>query len=67
VSSIDKQLRASAAAANAAISTCHERVACPRCGAQIGVPCRNITRSYKRGRPLQHPHRERWAQETPAR
>ena len=58
-----------AAELEAAIAMCHERRACPRCGAEIGERCMNLTRrasSAKRW-TLKHPHRERWMDEVPER
>lgn len=46
------------------IATCHERVACPRCGAPVGQRCRALPKNV---RATKHPHDERWRQETPAR
>lgn len=56
------------AAANAAIESCHEVVACPKCRAPIGEVCRNMNIGRRRnGAPLKHPHRERWTQVVAAR
>lgn len=48
---------------NARIASCHERVACPKCGAEVGVRCWTPARS----RHTKHPHRERWTLVVPAR
>jgi hypothetical protein len=56
--------------ANERIRTCHERVACPRCGAPVGGRCFDVRDRGKHPawrRALKHPHRERWTQEVPAR
>ena len=43
-----------------AIANVHLVRDCPRCGAVIGERCKNVTRSYRRGRPLKHPHPQRY-------
>lgn len=46
---------------NALIDTCHERRACPRCGAPLGERCHSLARSSTASpRTVKHPHRERW-------
>lgn len=47
--------------AELAIANVHMVSACPRCKAPLGTRCRNITRTYKHGQTLKHPHRERYA------
>lgn len=56
----EQALIARADALNARIANCHTEVACPRCRAPVGERCRNMTRSYLRGRPIKHPHEARW-------
>lgn len=51
------------AALNARIETCHERRACPACGAEQGAGC--VHRST--GRPVKHPHDARWTPDVPRR
>lgn len=44
------------------VATVHERVACPKCNAQRGEPCRAMPHGYRiapMGRRLKHPHAER--------
>jgi hypothetical protein len=55
--------------ANARIESCHERVACPRCGQQVGERCVRMVGGvgFRGGPPLKHPHRERWTLVQPAR
>ncbi|MET0601862.1 MAG: HAD domain-containing protein [Baekduia sp.] len=48
------------------IASCHERVPCPRCEAEIGQRCCNVRRGFE-GTRLKHPHKERWTQVVPAR
>lgn len=36
-----------------------ERFDCPRCGRKAGDQCRNVSRTYRRGRALAAPHPER--------
>ena len=36
-------------------------VRCPRCGAEAGTQCKDVTKSYRRGRTLLHAHAERRA------
>lgn len=60
-------LLAAAAAANEAIESCHERVACPKCGAQVGYRCMNMARQLGPLTNTKHPHRERWTQVVAAR
>ena len=45
------------------IADCHHEVPCPRCGAELHVECRSL----RNGRPVKHPHRERWTQVVPER
>lgn len=59
---------------NARIESCHEEVACPRCGAPVGHECRQMPAGFRvaipgtpPGRVLKHPHRERWTLVVPAR
>ena len=62
---------------NRRIRTCHERLACPKCGAPVGELCRRLPKGYMlayTGEPREYrmgavvgPHRERWTQETPLR
>lgn len=56
---LTRRMEAAAAELNRRVATVHERVACPRCGAAIGVKCRYGQRTYRRGQPLKHPHAER--------
>ena len=63
-----------AAEAEAKIASCHERRACPKCGAPIGVRCRSMPRGYRpldygdrRARELLHPHQQRWTPDVPKR
>lgn len=58
-----------AAARMKAIDTCHERVACPKCGAQVGQRCHRARASRTRGATpaLKNPHEARWRQEVPPR
>lgn len=43
------------------IESCHERVPCPKCGAQRGERCHSLARrSTAKPREVKHPHRERW-------
>ncbi len=51
------------------VATCHLRRACPRCGAELGELCLNLTRSPSSTRrwTVKHPHRERWIMEVPVR
>lgn len=56
-------LLAAAAQANRRIETCHERVACPACGAPIGSRCVRLTRAgtpTKSAATLKHPHTKRF-------
>lgn len=48
------------------IRTCHEVVACPKCGAPIGVRCWRAG-SRRPGVELKHPHEQRWTLVQPAR
>jgi hypothetical protein len=66
---VEAALLAAADEANARIATCHERVACPKCGAPIGRRCRRLPRGFSQaserrglGQPSKvvGPHRERW-------
>lgn len=47
------------------VATVHERVACPRCGAPVGLRCRALPRGYRpldvpgRVRTLETPHKQR--------
>lgn len=50
-----------------AIARCHERVACPKCGAIVGDRCHRVGalyipryEGYVPPPSLKHPHRERW-------
>lgn len=62
----ERRLMAAAVAANERIASCHEVVACPKCGAPVGVRCRSMPRGYRpldgpgRVRILRSPHRQRW-------
>jgi hypothetical protein len=51
---------------NARIETCHERRACPRCGAPVGERCWNM-RSRHLPWHTKHPHEARWTAEVPKR
>jgi predicted RNA-binding Zn-ribbon protein involved in translation (DUF1610 family) len=42
------------------MDSCHEFVACPKCGEPIGKRCVLVRRGNKYGSRLKHPHRERW-------
>lgn len=74
---MEARLLAAAEAANEKIRTCHERVACPRCGAPVGKRCTKLSsKSYRSADPglgripaieTKHPHEERWTQEVPKR
>lgn len=72
---VEASLRQAAADAEARIALCHEKVACPKCGAPIGTRCRSMPRGYRpldhgghpAARELKHPHRQRWTQVVPAR
>lgn len=63
---VEDALRAAAEEADARIASCHERVACPKCHAPVGLPCRRALRQfvasgiYAIGQPVVGPHRERW-------
>jgi hypothetical protein len=58
---VEAALLAAAADANARIASCHEHVACPKCGAPVGEVCRNMNIGRRRrGAPTKHPHQERW-------
>lgn len=67
----ERSLLEAAAEANERIRTCHQVVACPRCGAPIGTRCYRVgrTSSWPIGgaTPLKNPHQERWTQVQPAR
>lgn len=61
-------------ALNEKIDTCHERVACPTCGAVVGDRCHRKGALYLPGYKgyaapawLKHPHDARWQQEVPPR
>lgn len=68
-SDFDTAMAQTVAELNEKIATCHERRACPRCGAELGERCHNLTRvsSSTRTWPVKNPHRERWSQEVPVR
>lgn len=51
---------------NHLIETCHERVACPRCGAPVGAKCAALPKAWPVGRVVK-PHKQRWTQEVPER
>lgn len=75
------QLAEAAAARMKLIDTCHERVACPKCGAPVGERCHKLSSRPARDAPLamrerssptppveaKNPHEERWRQEVPPR
>lgn len=68
------RLLAEAARLEARAARCHEEVGCPRCGAPVGHECRKMPQGFTvaipgtpPGRPLKHPHRERWTLVVPAR
>jgi hypothetical protein len=64
----ERRLLAAAEEANERIRTCHERVACPLCGAPVGTRCRRVNAISSLSRaPLKHPHRQRWTLVQPAR
>lgn len=62
-SEMERRMQLAVDAANDRIRMCHEQVACPRCGAGVGQRCIPL----RGGRPLKHPHRERWTLVQPAR
>lgn len=71
---MQRRMTEAAEAANERIRTCHERVACPKCGAPVGTKCRAMPRGYRpldlgdrAARELKSPHRQRWTLVQPAR
>lgn len=69
---VEARLLLAAAEAEARIASCHEEVACPACGAPVGVRCRQLrSRTGKtyaiKDSELKHPHRRRWSQVVPPR
>jgi hypothetical protein len=69
----ERRLLAAAEDANERIRSCHEVVACPKCGAPVGEVCRSMNggAGYVEGRHWQgkpvKPHEERWTLVQPAR
>lgn len=53
----------------ALIASCHERRACPLCGAPKGTRCwhRGLPHHRNYRKPLKHPHEERWTPDVPKR
>jgi hypothetical protein len=62
-----RRLNAMADEVERQIDSCHEVVACPKCGAPVGKLCVLVRRGNKTGRRLKHPHRERWTLVVPDR
>jgi len=53
---------------NQMIETCHERRACPTCGAALGERCHSLARrSTARPHAIKHPHPHRWTMEVAIR
>jgi hypothetical protein len=69
----ERRLLAAAEEANERIASCHEVVACPKCGAPVGKRCRAMPRGFRpldgdgRVRVLKTPHKQRWTLVQPAR
>jgi hypothetical protein len=66
MSSVERLMNEAAAAIEARVATCHERVACGKCWAPPGVRCRAMPAGYVigprgggSGRVLKHSHAER--------